>query len=85
MLLGNMLLALAWAALQGEFSLANLRDRTRARVSDSLGAGQGRRAADVPVHRQGLIAQSAWRRSFSGSWFARTCGWRWTWRHRASR
>ena len=36
MLLGNMLLALAWTALRGEFSLANLVDWARAGVLDSL-------------------------------------------------
>ena len=34
MLLGNLLLALAWAALQGEFSLRHVGDRPRSRLPD---------------------------------------------------
>ena len=48
-LLGNILLALAWAALQGEFSLANTADRPCPGLLDPARAGRGGVLARLPT------------------------------------
>ena len=82
MLLANLLLALAWAALQGEFSLATLVTGQLLGYLILLALVRG---GVLPQSRMSgaCTASSAWRRSSSGSSFAPTCGSRSTWRRRA--
>ena len=80
-LLGNMLLALAWAALQGEFSLATLVTGPRARLPDPACARPRRRPWHVAVHRPGPPRGRPGDVSSSGNSFAPTCGSPSTWRH----
>ena len=85
MLLGNLLLALAWTALQRRVLAREPRDRTGVGVLDSLGHWSRAGYCRHPHTSAGFIAQSVWRRFSSGSSFARTFGWRSMSQRRATR
>ena len=77
-LLGNMLLALAWAALQGEFSLGTLVTGHVLGYLILLALVRGGVLARLRTSAEST-ASSAWRHSSSGSSFAPTCASRSTW------
>ena len=84
MLVGNILLALAWAALQGDFSLTNLIAGYVLGYFILVALVKGGVLAPSATSAKS-ISRLAWQVSFSGNWYSQTCGWRWTWRHRVFR
>ena len=81
MLLGNILLALAWAALQGEFSLATLVTGHVLGYLILLALVRGGVLAHVTVHRPGPPRGRPGDVLPLGTRFAPTCGSPSTWRH----
>ena len=80
MLLGNLLLALAWAALQGEFSLATLVTGHVLGYFILLALVRGGVLARVAVYRTGPSRRRPRWPTSSGSSSGRTCGSPLTWR-----